>query len=108
MVVNTVMVHIVGMLGTQLFWGANPRAPIGGSALTELGLQRALQLEQRALALGAAGVAAQLAPRRPDAVAGDHDRDRVTAQRRARRAVGARVAGALGHLAVARVPAERD
>ena len=30
MVVNTVMVHLVGMLGTQVFWGANPRAPIGG------------------------------------------------------------------------------
>jgi phospholipid/cholesterol/gamma-HCH transport system permease protein len=30
MVVNTVMVHIVGMVGTQIFWGANPRAPIGG------------------------------------------------------------------------------
>jgi phospholipid/cholesterol/gamma-HCH transport system permease protein len=30
MVVNIVSVHIVGMLGTQLFWGANPRAPIGG------------------------------------------------------------------------------
>jgi phospholipid/cholesterol/gamma-HCH transport system permease protein len=25
-----VLVHILGMLGTQLFWGANPRAPIGG------------------------------------------------------------------------------
>jgi len=30
MVLNTVMVHIVGMVGTQIFWGANPRAPIGG------------------------------------------------------------------------------
>ena len=30
MVVNIVSVHILGMLGTQLFWGANPRAPIGG------------------------------------------------------------------------------
>ena len=30
MVVNTVAVHLVGMLGTQVFWGANPRAPIGG------------------------------------------------------------------------------
>ncbi|MEA2479222.1 MAG: phospholipid/cholesterol/gamma-HCH transport system permease protein [Thermoleophilaceae bacterium] len=30
MVVNTVSVHLVGMLGTQIFWGANPRAPIGG------------------------------------------------------------------------------
>jgi phospholipid/cholesterol/gamma-HCH transport system permease protein len=30
MVVNIVSVHVIGMLGTQLFWGANPRAPIGG------------------------------------------------------------------------------
>jgi phospholipid/cholesterol/gamma-HCH transport system permease protein len=30
MVVNTVGVHIIGMIGTQIFWGANPRAPIGG------------------------------------------------------------------------------
>ncbi|SEH12140.1 ABC transporter permease [Thermoleophilum album] len=30
MLVNTVMVHLVGMVGTQIFWGANPRAPIGG------------------------------------------------------------------------------
>ena len=30
MVLNIVGVHIIGMLGTQLFWGANPRAPIGG------------------------------------------------------------------------------
>jgi phospholipid/cholesterol/gamma-HCH transport system permease protein len=30
MVLNIVLVHILGMLGTQLFWGANPRAPIGG------------------------------------------------------------------------------
>jgi phospholipid/cholesterol/gamma-HCH transport system permease protein len=30
MVLNIVAVHIVGMIGTQLFWGANPRAPIGG------------------------------------------------------------------------------
>src|SRR2546423_132957 len=30
MVLNTVMVHLVGMGGTQIFWGANPRAPIGG------------------------------------------------------------------------------
>ena len=30
MVFNIVAVHIVGMVGTQLFWGANPRAPIGG------------------------------------------------------------------------------
>jgi len=30
MVLNLVLVHIIGMLGTQFFWGANPRAPIGG------------------------------------------------------------------------------
>jgi phospholipid/cholesterol/gamma-HCH transport system permease protein len=30
MVLNIVLVHLVGMIGTQLFWGANPRAPIGG------------------------------------------------------------------------------
>ena len=30
MVVNLVMIHLIGMLGTQVFWGANPRAPIGG------------------------------------------------------------------------------
>jgi phospholipid/cholesterol/gamma-HCH transport system permease protein len=30
MVLNIVGVHVIGMLGTQLFWGANPRAPIGG------------------------------------------------------------------------------
>lgn len=25
-----VLTHIIGMLGTVIFWGANPRAPIGG------------------------------------------------------------------------------
>jgi phospholipid/cholesterol/gamma-HCH transport system permease protein len=30
MVLNTVAVHLVGMLGTQVFWGFNPNAPIGG------------------------------------------------------------------------------
>jgi phospholipid/cholesterol/gamma-HCH transport system permease protein len=30
MVLNVVGVHLIGMLGTQVFWGANPRAPIGG------------------------------------------------------------------------------
>ena len=30
MVVNLVLIHLIGMLGTQAFWGANPRAPIGG------------------------------------------------------------------------------
>jgi phospholipid/cholesterol/gamma-HCH transport system permease protein len=30
MVVNIIAVHIIGMLGSLVFWGANPRAPIGG------------------------------------------------------------------------------
>jgi phospholipid/cholesterol/gamma-HCH transport system permease protein len=30
MVVNIVSVHFVGMLGTLIFYGSNPRAPIGG------------------------------------------------------------------------------
>ncbi len=30
MVLNMVLVHIVGMVGTQIFWGTNARAPIGG------------------------------------------------------------------------------
>jgi phospholipid/cholesterol/gamma-HCH transport system permease protein len=30
MVFNIVAVHIIGMLGTLVFWGANPRLPIGG------------------------------------------------------------------------------
>src|SRR3712207_3792551 len=34
MVVNTVMVHLIGMLGTQIVWGANPRPPIGGQLTT--------------------------------------------------------------------------
>jgi len=25
-----VKVHLIGMIGTQIFWGSNPRAPIGG------------------------------------------------------------------------------
>jgi phospholipid/cholesterol/gamma-HCH transport system permease protein len=29
-VLNIVIVTLIGMLGTQIFWGANPRAPIGG------------------------------------------------------------------------------
>lgn len=28
MMLNMVLVHVVGMLGTQLFWGAQPNAPI--------------------------------------------------------------------------------
>ena len=30
MVLNLVLIHLIGSLGTQVFWGANPRAPIGG------------------------------------------------------------------------------
>jgi phospholipid/cholesterol/gamma-HCH transport system permease protein len=30
MVVNIIGVHVIGAIGTQIFWGANPRAPIGG------------------------------------------------------------------------------
>jgi phospholipid/cholesterol/gamma-HCH transport system permease protein len=30
MAVNMVLVHVIGMLGTLVFYGANPRAPIGG------------------------------------------------------------------------------
>jgi phospholipid/cholesterol/gamma-HCH transport system permease protein len=29
-VLNIVLVHLVGIMGTLVFWGANPRAPIGG------------------------------------------------------------------------------
>ena len=30
MVLNIVLVHLIGMMGTFVFWGQNPRAPIGG------------------------------------------------------------------------------
>jgi phospholipid/cholesterol/gamma-HCH transport system permease protein len=30
MIVNIILIHIIGMLGTLIFYGANPRAPIGG------------------------------------------------------------------------------
>jgi phospholipid/cholesterol/gamma-HCH transport system permease protein len=30
MVLNLVLVHLIGMTGTQVFWGVTPRAPIGG------------------------------------------------------------------------------
>lgn len=30
MVLNLVCVNLIGMFGTQIFWGASPRAPIGG------------------------------------------------------------------------------
>jgi phospholipid/cholesterol/gamma-HCH transport system permease protein len=30
MVLNTVLVHLIGMTGTALFWGNDPRSPVGG------------------------------------------------------------------------------
>jgi phospholipid/cholesterol/gamma-HCH transport system permease protein len=30
MILNMVLVHLIGMMGSQMFWGTNPRAPIGG------------------------------------------------------------------------------
>jgi phospholipid/cholesterol/gamma-HCH transport system permease protein len=30
MVLNLVGIHLIGMICTQIFWGSNPRAPIGG------------------------------------------------------------------------------
>jgi phospholipid/cholesterol/gamma-HCH transport system permease protein len=30
MAVNIILVHVIGMLGTLIFYGASPRAPIGG------------------------------------------------------------------------------
>jgi phospholipid/cholesterol/gamma-HCH transport system permease protein len=30
MILNMVLVHLIGAMGSQVFWGANPRAPIGG------------------------------------------------------------------------------
>jgi len=30
MVLNIILIHLIGMIGTLVFWGANPRAPIGG------------------------------------------------------------------------------
>jgi phospholipid/cholesterol/gamma-HCH transport system permease protein len=30
MALNIVLIHLIGMIGTLVFWGANPRAPIGG------------------------------------------------------------------------------
>jgi phospholipid/cholesterol/gamma-HCH transport system permease protein len=30
MVLNIILVHVIGMMCTLVFWGANPRAPIGG------------------------------------------------------------------------------
>jgi phospholipid/cholesterol/gamma-HCH transport system permease protein len=30
MVLNLVLIHLIGMMGTQIFWGGNARAPVGG------------------------------------------------------------------------------
>ena len=30
MILNMVLVHLIGAMGSQIFWGTNPRAPIGG------------------------------------------------------------------------------
>jgi phospholipid/cholesterol/gamma-HCH transport system permease protein len=30
MVLNLVLIHLIGMFGTQVFWGGNARAPVGG------------------------------------------------------------------------------
>jgi phospholipid/cholesterol/gamma-HCH transport system permease protein len=30
MVLNLVLVNLIGMLGSEIFWGSKPRAPIGG------------------------------------------------------------------------------
>jgi len=30
MILNMVLVHLIGMMGSQVFWGTNPRAPIVG------------------------------------------------------------------------------
>jgi phospholipid/cholesterol/gamma-HCH transport system permease protein len=30
MVVNIVLIHLIGMMGTQVFWGTDARAPVGG------------------------------------------------------------------------------
>ena len=30
MFANIIGIHLIGLLGTQIFWGSNPRSPIGG------------------------------------------------------------------------------
>jgi phospholipid/cholesterol/gamma-HCH transport system permease protein len=30
MFANIIGIHVIGLLGTQIFWGSNPRSPIGG------------------------------------------------------------------------------
>ena len=71
-------------------------------------LERALQGEQRDLAVHAAGVAGEGAAGADHAVAGHDDADRVAADRGTDRPGGLRLADARGDVAVGRGRAERD
>ena len=44
MVLNIVLVHLIGMPGTQVFWGANPRAPIAAMYMNGSTIQAASSL----------------------------------------------------------------
>src|SRR2546428_2340591 len=68
----------------------------------------ALQLEEPTLRLEPAGVTAQAAVRRKDAVAGHHDRDRIRTERLTRGARGLLAAGFRRDLRVRRDVAEAD
>src|SRR2546423_9015963 len=70
--------------------------------------QRALDAEQQALPVRAAGVAAEVAAGADDAMARDDDRDRVRAEGVAGGAGGAVAAGPGRHFAVGAQLAERD
>ena len=74
----------------------------------ELLEQRALELEQRSLASQPAAVAGELAVRADDAVAREHDRDRVAVHHRADRAGGPRPADLRGERAVRRRPGRTE
>src|SRR3954451_21773188 len=74
------------LMTSLIFWRRTKTSCWFGSTVMEGRLDRqhsALDRQQRELALQAAGVAAQPAAARQDAVAGDDDRDRVGAQRAA-------------------------
>src|SRR5205807_181433 len=81
---------------------ARNRVRLRGSAPSSLPRERALEAQQPALALDAAAVAAERAAAAQHAVAGHDDRDRVRAQRVARRARAARAARRRRRLLVAR------
>jgi DNA-binding transcriptional ArsR family regulator len=68
-----------GLVGARLAQRGLPRTAAAALARED----DALDLEQRDLAVQAAGVAGEAAARADDAVAGHHDRDRVGAQRAA-------------------------